>query len=83
MRLANILGGLAAVLLFPNLALAEPLPQRWVSSGGALSEWVVLLGGESIPDLIIARMFNYAEQPLLQFSVAEKADVDLKALFSA
>ncbi|SUD61165.1 periplasmic binding protein [Ectopseudomonas oleovorans] len=36
MRLANILGGLAAVLLFPNLALAEPLPQRWVSSGGAL-----------------------------------------------
>ncbi len=33
MRLANILGGLAAVLLFPNLALAaEPLPQRWVSS---------------------------------------------------
>lgn len=47
MRLANILGGLAAVLLFPNLVLAEPLPQRWVSSGGALSEWVVVLGGES------------------------------------
>lgn len=47
MRLANILGGLAAVLLFPNmLQAAEPLPQRWVSSGGALSEWVVLLGGE-------------------------------------
>jgi iron complex transport system substrate-binding protein len=47
MRLANILGGLAAVLLFPNLVLAtEPLPQRWVSAGGALSEWVVLLGGE-------------------------------------
>ncbi|HEY1029091.1 MAG TPA: ABC transporter substrate-binding protein [Pseudomonas sp.] len=48
MRLANILGGLAAVLLFPNLALAdESLPQRWVSAGGALSEWVVVLGGES------------------------------------
>ena len=47
MRLANILGGLAAVLLFPNMVLAaEPLPQRWVSSGGALSEWVVVLGGE-------------------------------------
>jgi len=47
MRLANILGGLAAVLLFPNLVLAsESLPQRWVSSGGALSEWVVVLGGE-------------------------------------
>lgn len=38
---------------------------------------------EQFPDLIIARMFNYAEQPLLQFSVAEKVDVDLKALFSA
>ncbi|UYP31383.1 ABC transporter substrate-binding protein [Pseudomonas sp. Z8(2022)] len=48
MRLANILGGLAAVLLFPNLIWAgEPLPQRWVSAGGALSEWVILLGGES------------------------------------
>ena len=38
---------------------------------------------EQFPDLIIARMFSYTEQPLLQFSVAEKADVDLKALFSA
>ena len=38
---------------------------------------------EQFPDLIIARMFRYTEQPLLQFSVAEKADVDLKALFSA
>jgi iron complex transport system substrate-binding protein len=26
---------------------AEPLPQRWISSGGSLSEWVVALGGES------------------------------------
>jgi iron complex transport system substrate-binding protein len=25
---------------------AEPLPQRWISSGGSLSEWVVVLGGE-------------------------------------
>ena len=47
MRLAHILCGLTAVLLFPNLVLAqESLPQRWVSSGGALSEWVVQLGGE-------------------------------------
>ena len=38
---------------------------------------------EQFPDLIIARMFSYSEQPLLQFSVTEKADVDLKALFSA
>ena len=37
---------------------------------------------EQFPDLIIARMFSYTEQPLLQFSIAEKADVDLKALFS-
>ena len=38
---------------------------------------------EQFPDLIIARMFSYSEQPLLQFSVTEKADVDLKALFTA
>ena len=38
---------------------------------------------EQFPDLIIARMFSYTEQPLLQFSPAEKADVDLKALFTA
>ena len=38
---------------------------------------------EQFPDLIVARMFSYTEQPLLQFSVAEKADVDLKALFTA
>ncbi len=38
---------------------------------------------EQFPDLIVARMFSYTEQPLLQFSVSEKADVDLKALFSA
>ncbi|MDI3513912.1 MAG: LemA protein [Rhodocyclaceae bacterium] len=36
---------------------------------------------EQFPDLIVARLFSYTEQPLLQFSVAEKADVDLKALF--
>lgn len=38
---------------------------------------------EQFPDLIVARLFSYTEQPLLQFSVAEKADVDLRALFSA
>ncbi|MFU2487858.1 LemA family protein [Thauera sp. WH-1] len=38
---------------------------------------------EQFPDLIVARLFNFIAQPLLQFSVAEKADVDLKALFSA
>ncbi|MDO9624459.1 MAG: ABC transporter substrate-binding protein [Pseudomonas sp.] len=39
---------LVASLLCPPLsAVAETLPQRWVSAGGSLSEWVVLLGGES------------------------------------
>src|SRR5690606_35191796 len=48
MRLASILGGLAAVLLFPNLIwAAEPLAQRWVTAGGARREWVILLGAES------------------------------------
>jgi LemA protein len=35
------------------------------------------------PDAIVARMFRFVAQPLLQFATAEKADVDLKALFSA
>ena len=38
---------------------------------------------EQFPDLIIARLFAFVSQPLLQFSSAEKADIDLKALFSA
>ena len=38
---------------------------------------------EQFPDLIIARLTGFTEQPLLGFSTAEKADVDLKALFSA
>ena len=38
---------------------------------------------EQFPDLIVARMFQFTEQPLLEFSTAEKADIDLKALFSA
>lgn len=27
-------------------ALAAGLPRRWVSAGGALSEWISVLGGE-------------------------------------
>ena len=38
---------------------------------------------EQFPDLLIARPLGYSEQPLLQFSNAEKADVDLKALFGS
>ena len=37
----GLLSGASAV------SAAEPLPQRWVSAGGALTEWVVVLGGES------------------------------------
>jgi len=33
-------------LVFTSLALAENTPQRWVSAGGALSEWVSALGAE-------------------------------------
>lgn len=37
-----------AAVLFSQLASAsDALPQRWVSAGGAFSEWVVALGGES------------------------------------
>lgn len=37
-----------AGILFSQLASAsDALPQRWVSAGGAFSEWVVALGGES------------------------------------
>lgn len=38
---------------------------------------------EQFPDLVVARIFQFEAKPLLEFSSAEKADVDLKALFSA
>nr|WP_288498201.1 ABC transporter substrate-binding protein [uncultured Pseudomonas sp.] len=38
---------LLASLLVPLAASADNLPQRWVSAGGSLSEWVVELGGEA------------------------------------
>ncbi|MFY0728503.1 heme/hemin ABC transporter substrate-binding protein [Pseudomonas sp. NFX15] len=34
-------------LITSACASADELPQRWVSAGGALSEWVCALGGES------------------------------------
>jgi LemA protein len=37
---------------------------------------------EQFPDVIVARMFAFKPAELLQFSDAEKADVDLRALFS-
>lgn len=36
----------SALLQLAAPAFAEALPARWVSAGGALSEWVVALGGE-------------------------------------
>ena len=37
---------------------------------------------EQFPDVVVARLFAYTAQPLLEFSSSEKQDVDLKALFS-
>lgn len=36
---------------------------------------------EQFPDAIIADMFRFEAKPLLEFASAEKADVDMKALF--
>ena len=38
---------------------------------------------EQFPDILVARLFGYAAQPLLRFAAAEKADVDMKALLGA
>ncbi|MBI5627212.1 MAG: LemA family protein [Nitrosomonadales bacterium] len=37
---------------------------------------------EVFPASIIARLFNFGEKPLLEFSASEKSDVDMKQLFS-
>lgn len=39
------------------------------------------VGIEQFPAALIANMFAYSEKPLLEFSSAEKSDVDMKALF--
>jgi LemA protein len=36
---------------------------------------------EQFPDVIIARMFNFIQRQLLEFSEEETRDVDIKALF--
>jgi LemA protein len=36
---------------------------------------------EQFPDVLLARAFGFREAALLQFSEAEKADLDLKPLF--
>ena len=47
MRLSTRVAALCVGLLVSHQAMAAELPQRWVSAGGALSEWVSALGGES------------------------------------
>jgi iron complex transport system substrate-binding protein len=47
MRLSTRVVVLCAGLFVSHQAAAADLPQRWVSAGGALSEWVAALGGES------------------------------------
>ena len=47
MRLSASAIALIVGLLFNPGAQASELPQRWVSVGGALSEWVTARGGES------------------------------------
>ena len=37
---------------------------------------------EVFPASILASMFNFGEKPLLEFTATEKADVDMKQLFS-
>lgn len=47
MRLSTRLIMLCAGFMISHVSLADELPQRWVSAGGALSEWVSVLGAES------------------------------------
>lgn len=47
MRLSTRVAVLCVGLLVSHQAAAADLPQRWVSAGGALSEWVSALGSES------------------------------------
>ena len=47
MRLSTRVAVLCVGLLVSHQAAAADLPQRWVSAGGSLSEWVSALDGES------------------------------------
>lgn len=47
MRLSIRVAALCVGWLLSHHAVAADLPQRWVSAGGALSEWVSALGGEA------------------------------------
>lgn len=47
MRLSPRVVAVCVGLLVSHQAAAAELPQRWVSAGGALTEWVSALGGEA------------------------------------
>lgn len=47
MRLSARVVAFCVGLIVSHHAAADELPQRWVSAGGALSEWVSALGGEA------------------------------------
>ncbi|MFP3518712.1 ABC transporter substrate-binding protein [Pseudomonas sp. SIMBA_077] len=47
MRLSTRLILLCAGFMISHASMADELPRRWVSAGGALSEWVSALGAES------------------------------------
>ena len=47
MRLSTRVAVLCVGLLVSHHAAAAESPQRWVSAGGALTEWVIALGGAS------------------------------------
>lgn len=47
MRLSTRIAVLCVGLFVSHQGAAADLPQRWVSAGGSLSEWVSALGGES------------------------------------
>lgn len=46
MRLEFTFAGLCVGVLLSAGCLAEQLPQRWISAGGAVTEWIVELGGQ-------------------------------------
>lgn len=45
--IARVASLCCAVVLSHSAIAADALPQRWVSAGGSITEWVVALGGES------------------------------------
>lgn len=90
----NGIGSITATAeAYPELRASQPLQrllQRISSLEGSISDRRELYNEyvntynvriDQFPDLLIARPFGFAAATLLQFSAAETADVDLRALF--